>query len=209
ITVIDLQARHISRVSVARADQQMRISFVAFKADDRIVFEIRQRVRITQAHDTMFRTTNVESSYEWDSRIYSSAIDGSDVKALYDPSQQQGFDRTLEASVASFMSADPNSVLLVVPGHGGAELWRVNVRTAAHTIVEQGDVNTIGWVVDRQGTPVMRSEAVANYRGFAWQRRGPGQSGWTEVARFTGAQVINSGPSFEVVGAASQPGQLF
>ncbi|MFZ2030712.1 MAG: alpha/beta fold hydrolase [Vitreimonas sp.] len=209
ITVLDLQAHHISRVSVARADQDMRISAVWFKADDRIIFVVRQHVRITQTRSTMFRNSNVQDSFEWDSRIYSSNIDGSDIKTLYDPSAQQGFDRSLEAGLVSSLDSDPDHVLLIVPGMGGWELWRVNIRTATHTVVEQGDVNTRGWEVDRQGTPVMRQEAIANNRGFAWQRRGPGQNSWTEVARFTGAQVINSGPTFQVVGAASQPGQMF
>lgn len=93
ITVLDLQSHHISRVSIARADQAMRVSSVWFKANDRIVFSVRQRVRVTQARSTMFRNRDVEDSFEWDSRIYSSNIDGTDVRALYDPSQQQGVDR--------------------------------------------------------------------------------------------------------------------
>src|SRR5690349_1798886 len=172
ITVLDLQTHHVARVSVARADQQMRVTSVWFKADDRLVFSMRQHVRVTQARATMFRNQDVQDAFEWDSRIYSSNIDGTDVKALYDPSQQQGFDRTLEASIASRLRSDATNVLLVVPAYGGAELWRVDVRTAAHTVVEHGDVNTIDWEVDNQGTPVMRREAIANQRGFAWQRRG-------------------------------------
>src|SRR5690606_29722367 len=40
-------------------------------------------------------------------------------------------------------------------------------------------------------------------------RRGPGQRSWTEIARFSGAAAANSGPDFQPIGAATQPGQVF
>mgnify|MGYP000933835328 CR=1 FL=1 len=46
LTVIDLDTRHASRVSVARADQQMQIDFVAFKSDDRLIFGLSQKVHV-------------------------------------------------------------------------------------------------------------------------------------------------------------------
>lgn len=209
LTVIDLDTRHASRVSVARADQQMQIDFVAFKSDDRLIFGLSQKVHVVASRDGVNRTRDVDDAFEWDSRVYSSAIDGSDLKPVYDPSSQQGFPRWISASLISTLDNDPNDVLMLAPAYGGAELWRVNVRTGEHTVIEHGGVNTGGWVTDNQGTPVLRVDRVANGRGFAWLRRGPGQSSWTEIVRFIGADGANSGITFQAVGAAGSPGQMF
>ena len=51
----------------------------------------------------------------------------------------------------------------------------MNVRTAESTRVDSGTIFTAGWVVDINGTPVLRVDIVGNGRGYAWLRRGPGQ----------------------------------
>jgi dipeptidyl aminopeptidase/acylaminoacyl peptidase len=209
VTVIDTQANHVSRVAVARADQQMKVAWVSFKSDDRLVFELEQRVHVVSDRNSAVQRTHVDDAYENDTRVYSSNIDGTDVKALYDPSTQQGLPRWVSAGVVDLMPNDPDNVLMIAPASGGAALWKVNVRTAEHTVIETGDFRTAGWIVDSQGTPVLREEVVANGRGLAWQRRGPGQRSWTEIIRFIGADNANSGPAFVGLGPATQPGQVF
>ena len=97
----------------------------------------------------------------------------------------------------------------MVPTFGGVELRRVNVDTAHAERVENGTIFTFNWEVDVNGTPVMRQDGVENGAGYAWLRRGPGQRGYTEIARFRGAAAANSGPDFQPVGPATQPGQIF
>ncbi len=151
LTILDLDTRRISRVSVARADQQMQIENVAFKSDNRLVFVIVQKVHVVGARTSMFRTEIVDDAWEYDSRIYSSNIDGSDARPLYDPSTQQGYPRWLSARIVDLMDSDPDNILLVAPYEGGTQLWRVNVRTAQHTVVDQGTWFTFDYVVDNQG----------------------------------------------------------
>ena len=209
VTVLDTQASHISRVAVARADQEMKVAWVAFKSDDRLIFELEQRVHVVANRNSALQRAHIDDAYETDTRVYSSDINGGDVKALYDPSAQQGLPRWVSAGVVDFMPTDPDNILMIAPASGGAALWKVNVRTAQHSVIETGDFRTAGWIVDSQGTPVLREEVVANGRGLAWQRRGPGQHGWTEIIRFIGADNANSGPAFVGLGPATQPGQVF
>jgi dipeptidyl aminopeptidase/acylaminoacyl peptidase len=209
LTVVDLQTNHVSRVAVARADQLMQIDYVAFKGDDRLLFLLRQKVHVTADRNSMFRTQIVDDAWEFDSRIYSANIDGSDAKPLYDPSSQQGYPRWLSAGIIDTLRSDPDNVLLIAPYEGGQQLWKVNVHTGQHTLLEQGTYYTVRWVVDNQGAPVLREDVFSGGRGFVWYRRGPGQHNWTEVARFIGADGANSAPTFEALGPALQPGQVF
>ncbi|MFT3728948.1 MAG: prolyl oligopeptidase family serine peptidase [Terricaulis sp.] len=208
LIVLDTQTNHISQLQLARADQQQSLMFVQFKSDSRLVFGLEQKVHVVADR----RTTNIRlepDHYEFNWRIYAVNIDGSSMLQLYDPSSQQGLPRFINAGIADLLDNDPNNVMLIAPNYGGAELWKVNVNTGEHTVVESGDAETFNWVLDSQGTPVLRQEIIASGRGFAWERRAPGQREWTEVVRFRGAEGANSGPTFQGVGPALQPGQVF
>lgn len=209
LTVIDTQNDHVSRVSVARADQLMQIDDVQFKGDDRLVFQLTQKVHVVAGRNSAVQRAHVDDAWEFDSRIYSSNLEGGDLKALYDPSTQQGYPRWLSAGIVSILPADDDNVLLGAPAEGGEQLWKVNVRTGEHTVMESGNLYTGGWIVDSQGVPVLRIDSVANGRGYAWLRRGPGQRSWTEITRFIGADGANSAPTFRGIGAATAPGQVF
>jgi dipeptidyl aminopeptidase/acylaminoacyl peptidase len=209
LTVIDLETRQARAIQVARAEHQMEIEGVEFKSDDRLIFTVAQKIHVVPGRRSALQRVHVDDGFEWVSRIYSSNIDGTGLIALYDPSDAQGFPREVGAGLISSLPRDPNNVLIIVPNYGGAELWRVNVRTGEHTTVERGGVWTGGWLVDVNGTPVMRQDIIASGRGYAWSRRGPGQSEWVEITRYRGAEGANSAPEFQGLGAALQPGQMF
>ncbi|HVU12493.1 MAG TPA: prolyl oligopeptidase family serine peptidase, partial [Phototrophicaceae bacterium] len=209
LTVLDTQTQHVARVAVARADQLMQIDYLRFKSDDRLLFRLTQKVHVVPDRRSVDRVAHVDDAFEYDQRIYSSNIDGTDAKPLYDPSAQQGLPRWLYAGVADLLRADPDNVLLVAPAEGGTQLWRVNVRTGEHTVIDRGTWFTIGWIADNQGTPVLRQDVFSNGSGEVWLRRAPGQHAWTEVARFISADGTSSAPTFEGLGPALQPGQVF
>jgi len=209
VFVYDLQTRQSTTVSSARADAQMEIGSVEFKGDDRLVFVVLQKIHVVPASGGVRRTQLVDDAFEWSARMYSADLYGGNLVALYDPSAQQGFPRELSGGIVDMLPNDPDHVLIIVPNYGGAELRRSNIRTGAHELVERGYVNTFNWIVDSTGTPVLRQDVIGNGRGYAWLRRGPGQTEWTEVVRFRGAEGANSGPTFQGVGPGLQPGQVF
>jgi dienelactone hydrolase len=209
LLVVDLDTRQSRAVQSARAEHQMEIDWVDFKDDNRLIFGVSQKIHVVPNTRSALRRVRVDDGFEWVSRVYSSNSDGSGLVALYDPSAAQGFPREFSAGLVSTLDRDPDNVLMIVPNFGGSELWRVNVRTGEHTQVEKGGVWTADYMVDVNGTPVMRVDILGMGRGIAWSRRGPGQTQWTEIIRYRGSDAANSAPVFRGLGAALQPGQMF
>lgn len=206
LVVLDRETRQLRPIQAAGTQNGMQIDFVEFKSDERILFSYSYRVPLTQQSGSARRTTGrVQDTFFRVSHVLSSAIDGSSRIMLYDPTSQN-IPRYATAGLVSLLPNDDQHVLILTPL---AEVWRVNVVTGAHTVVEEGASGTIGFIVDSTGTPVLRQDSVNSGRGFAWSRRGPGQTTWTEIIRFRGASGANSGPTFEGVGPALQPGQVF
>lgn len=207
LVVLDRETRQLSPIQSALASQSgMQIDFVDFKSDQRLVFGYSYRVPVTQQAGSARRTAGrAEATFFRMQHVLSTSIDGSSRIALYNPSDQN-IPRYAAASIVSLLPQDDDHVLLLTPT---AEVWRVNINTGDHTVVEAGTSSTIAFIVDNTGTPVLRQEVLGFGRGFVWSRRGPGQSSWTEIIRFRGASGANSGPTFEGVGPALQPGQVF
>ena len=206
LLVVNMQTRQPVAIQRARADQSLEISQVSFASNSRIVFRLVQRNRVVFDGGASIRNQRVDDGFETNTRIYATNVDGSNTLQLYDPSALSQY---LDAGIISDLPRDDENILLIVPTQGGAELRKVNVNTAEWERVETGTLFTFYWIVDVNGTPVLRQDSVQNGRGFSWLRRGPGQRSWTEVARFRGAAAANSGPDFQPVGAATQPGQVF
>jgi dipeptidyl aminopeptidase/acylaminoacyl peptidase len=209
LLVVDMQTRTSRAIQTARADHEMEITFVDFKTDDRLIFGVSQKIHVVPNRRSALQRVHVDDGFEFVYRVYASGADGSNLVALYDPSATQGFPREFGARLVSMLPHDDAHVLMIVPDWNAARLWRVNVNTGDHTEVEQGAVWTVNWVVDVNGTPVLRQDLINNGRGWAWLRRGPGQRGWTEIIRYRGADAANSAPTFAGLGPALQAGQVF
>lgn len=206
LLVVNMQTRQAAAIQRARADQSLELSQVGFASNSRIVFRLIQRNRVVYNASASIRNQRVDDGFETNTRIYATNLDGTNTTQLYDPSALSQY---LDAGIISDLPRDDDNILLIVPTQGGAELRKVNVNTAEWERVENGTLFTFNWVVDVNGTPVLRQDSVQNGRGYSWLRRGPGQRSWTEIARFSGAAAANSGPDFQPVGAATQPGQVF
>lgn len=207
LLVVNLETRQAAAIQRARADQSLELGQVTFANNSRIAFRLLQHNRVVADTANSIRNRRVDDGFETNSRIYAVNLDGSNLIQLYDPSALGVV--YVDAGVVSDLPRDEDHVLLIVPTYGGVELRKVNVNTAAAERVENGTIHTFGFQVDVNGTPVLRQDSVANGEGFSWLRRGPGQRGWTEIARFRGAAAANSGPDFQPIGAAEQPGQVF
>ncbi|MFN3463957.1 MAG: alpha/beta hydrolase family protein [Terricaulis sp.] len=206
LLVVNMQTRQPAAIQRARADQSLELSQVGFASNSRIVFRLIQRNRVVYNASASIRNRRVDDGFETNTRIYATNLDGTNTTQLYDPSALSQY---IDAGIISDLPRDDDNILLIVPTQGGAELRKVNVNTAAWERVENGTLFTFNWIVDVNGTPVLRQDSVQNGRGYSWLRRGPGQRSWTEIARFSGAAAANSGPDFQPVGAATQPGQVF
>ena len=206
LLVVNMETRRATPIQRARSDQSLELGQVWFANNSRIVFRLLQHSRVVADSARSIRNRRVDDGFTTVSRIYASNLDGTNLTQLYDGSALSNY---IDAGVISDLPRDEDHILIIVPTQGGAELRKVNIQDASWDRVEGGTLFTFNWVVDINGTPVLRQDSVQNGRGFMWSRRGPGQRGWTEIARYSGAAAANSGPDFQPVGAATQPGHVF
>lgn len=207
LLVVNMETRRATPIQRARADQSLEIGQVGFANNNRIIFRLLQHSRIVaNTSRSLRRNQRVDDGFTTVSRLYAVNLDGTNLTQLYDGSALANY---LEAGIISDLPKDDDHILIIVGTQGGVELRKVNVNDAEWERVENGTLFTFNWVVDVNGTPVLRQDSVQNGRGFSWLRRGVGQRSWTEIARYSGATAANSGPDFQPVGAATQPGQVF
>ena len=210
LVVIDWETKRVLPIQYARADQLMELNFVDWKDDNRLIFGLSQRIHVVPTSNSIRRQKgSVDDSFITVSRVYASNADGSNLVKLYDPGNDPDLPREISPNITDRLPLDPDNVILRAPSITGTQLIKVNISTGRSTVVERGSRETGAFVTDVNGKAVLRQELVAGGRGFAWQRRGPGQSGWTEIARYIGASGANSGVDFGGLSGTPTAGQVY
>lgn len=209
LVVLEWDTKKLTPIQYARTDQNMQIVNVRWKGNNRLIFIVQQEVRIQAGGASIRRTENIADAFTQVSRIWSSNADGSNLVALYNPSDFMDLPRDIDAAIVDNLPNDDDHVLLIAPALGGTELRKANVRTGVSVEVEKGGPRTFEYTMDQNATPVLRTDALPQGRGTIVLRRPVGGRDWIEVARFRGAEGANSGPTFEPVGPALGAGRVF
>jgi dipeptidyl aminopeptidase/acylaminoacyl peptidase len=210
LVVIDWESKKVTPIQYARADQLMQLNSVTWKSDNRLVFSLSQRIRIAAGSNSARRQRGSgRDDFGSVGRVYASNADGSNTVTLFEPGAGTDLPRTVSPGVADILENDPDHVLLITPNFGGTELRKVNLTTGRNEVVEEGGQSTFAFVTDITGRAVLRQDGVAGGRGFAWKRRGPGQSEWKEIVRYRGASGANSGTTFSGLFGTDKPGEVF
>lgn len=210
LIIFNRTTRVTTPIQLARRDQSLEITFVAFKGNDRLIFGLQQKFDIVNGTGgaRAARSVKKDQGFSFVSRVYSSDIDGKNLISLYDPSGSQGFPRELSANLQSILASDPENVLMGVPTTSGAELRKVNVKTGRSIVINRGGQTTGGWTLDTNLEPLLRQDSVSGGRGSAWLRRAPGSNNWIEIARYIGNEAANGAPEFRGVGPGRVPGEV-
>lgn len=210
LIVFNRTTRASTPIQLARRDQNLEITFVAFKGNSRLIFGLQQKFDIVFGSGSarVARSVKKDQGFSFVSRVYASDLDGKNLISLYDPSGSQGFPRELSANLQSILSSDPENVLMGVPTLSGFELRKVSVKSGRFSIVQRGTATTYGWTLDTDLNPVLRVDSVAGGRGSAWSRRAPNSNNWIEIARFIGNQAANGAPEFQGIGPGRKPGEV-
>jgi len=208
LVVHDRTSKVTRPIQRARADQNLELTFVQFKGNDRLLFGLQQKFEIVEGKGSS-RTRDyadaADLGFSYTSRIFSSDLSGGDLKSLYDPSSEQGFPRWVSAGIEDILPEDPDHVLLQTPTTGGTQLRKVNLKTGKADILDTGGSSTINWVLDSTLKPVLREDSVSGGKGTAWSRR-DAKGKWIEVARFRGEERANGAPDFQGLGRGPRPG---
>lgn len=111
-------------------------------------------------------------------------------------------------SVADSLPHDPDHVLLEAYGANGNALWRSDINTGRVERVVEGTWDTLNWLMDVNGVPVMRIDAMPRDSGRRFFRRGPGERNWTQFFELKKADAVNQ-TEFSPFAATDVAGHIY
>jgi dipeptidyl aminopeptidase/acylaminoacyl peptidase len=192
LTIIDWRTRTAQITQLARADRNLRLDWVAWKNDNRVVFSLTQEAVIRDGRIVADGST----------RVFAADRDGGNITLM-----EAGGGRRASAYAPIFaidlLRHQPEEILLGTYSNNGFAVYRANVGTGRVTnLVDFGEYNTAAMYVDGNGYPVLRVDYLTDNSGWRMYRRGPRERDWTlahEIRRSTSSQnrffsPIGSGP---------------
>lgn len=167
LTIIDWRTGIARPTQLARTDRSLFLDWVAWKNDNRVVFALRQRARY---NGDEFDTT----------RIYASHRDGGELTLMFGGERQRLASRYVSVNLVSGLHDDPDHILLGAYAQHGYTLYRTNVANGRVSgILDYADFDTVRFIVDGTGYPVMRIDALFDGSGWEIYRRRNSQRDWT------------------------------
>ncbi len=208
LVVADLttnQAQGIQSVSETTG----RFTWVRWKSDDRLLFGVRQTTEVASRDRTGSRVNDVGGFDFTRWRVFAINRQGGSVAEMF--GQQSN---TLSYGLGSTflvdaLPSDPDHVLLTATDNAGVGVWRANVTTGRVERVANGEFETIGYVTDGEGYPVVRTDVLRNGSGYRIMRRAPGERRWTEYREVRGGGTATNSPDFQLVGSGPGAGQVY
>lgn len=210
LVALNVDTKELRQISFAREDQHMKVSAVQFKGLDTIIFRVSQKIEVVAGTGTMFKSsTRQDNAFVEVSRIWAVGVDGKNMRQVFDPQTlSNDYPKWMPTNIASSLPNDPDNILITIPGRAGRELAKVNIKNGALKVIERGILDTMSWVVNKEGVPVLRQDVLNDGEGFIWSRRPLGSSKWIEIARFKGAKGANSGVDFQGISASENANEV-
>ncbi|KAF0174003.1 MAG: S9 family peptidase [Hyphomonadaceae bacterium] len=209
LVVIDLTTRQMSTIQRANEATGVRLGWVDWKTDDRLVFGALYKVVLQTRTRTGSRINQEEAEEDiWIPRVVSTARTGGAVVSVFEGHSNRLAVRIAPTLLVDRLQRDPDHILLSAYSPTGLALWKANVLTGQVSKVDQGGFQTAGWITDSTGAQVMRFEALPRRTGFRYFRRGPGSREWVQFLELKRAEAANS-TIFTPLGAAPEPGKVY
>jgi dienelactone hydrolase len=104
---------------------------------------------------------------------------------------------------------DPNSILLMAEDNAGRSVWRADVNTGRAERVARGPEETLEYLTDGAGFPVMRRDALSDNSGYRIFRRASGAEEWMQVLELRGAATATNSPDFDPIGPGPGANQVY
>ncbi|MCX7359566.1 MAG: alpha/beta fold hydrolase [Alphaproteobacteria bacterium] len=207
IVVVDWRTRQAQAVQSARRDRGLFLDWVIWKGDARLLFAVTQRIDWDGTPDDV--------NYRQIQRVYSMNRDGTNVQAMFEGQMRQLLNPDFAPiELIDSLENDPDNVIIGTWGQNGYTAFRVNVTNGRATVID----DALGWdtstvYVDGLGTPVLRTDPLANGAGYKFFRRAPQGGRWElayEVRRASVAQnrdffPISAGPGAGQIYIAARP----
>lgn len=179
----------------AREEAGVQLDWVNWKSDERLLLGTSNRV-------------NLDGKAYWTSRVVAMPRTGGASVQLFEGSAHRLAAVFAPVDVASRLPRDPDHVLLTAYGANGNALWKSNVNTGRVERVAEGTWDTVEWLMDVNGAPVMRVDALPRNSGRRYFRRGPAERSWTQFFELKRADAANQ-TEFNPFAATGVAGEIY
>lgn len=199
LTIIDWRTRTAQATQLARRDLNLRLNWVAWKNDNRLVFSLTQ--------EPVWRGERLITAGS--TRVFAANRDGTGVTLMFSGELSRRVRGNSGIAVIDMLADEPEQILLGTYAQHGFTVYRVNVTTGRTTnIVDYAEWDTIAMYVDGNGYPVLRVDALTDNSGLRMYRRGPNQRDW-QLAHEVRRSVTSQNRFFAPLGAGPGAGQVY
>jgi len=178
------------------------MSDVYWKSDDLMLFH----VAIQPARDANLRGFTNGDIRRLGSRLFSIDRAGKQVTRMLAGNHDTELALALDlGAILSFLTRDPDHILMVVDGMDGRSLFKVNVHTGMGEVVIHADPDIVDWWLDLDGTPVVQVEVSRGYLRF--YRRDERKS-WKQYYKVR-LRELTADNDYEPIGPSDQAGKFY
>jgi dipeptidyl aminopeptidase/acylaminoacyl peptidase len=196
LIVVDL-ATNSARPVQSMSERGGALRWVAWKGNDRLMMGVLAHRR--QVGEIAY------SAY----RVVSLRPDGSGLVQMFEDQMTRlarGYGST---DLLDDLPSDPDHVLLMASDNLGIGVWRAEVATGRVERVVDGTWETMTYITDGEGYPVLRQDWIPRASGWRYLHRAPGERRWTRLLE--ARQVADSvhSPDFQPLGPGPGAGQVY
>ncbi|MBC7768628.1 MAG: S9 family peptidase [Phycisphaerales bacterium] len=196
LTIIDWRTGVARPTQLARTDRSLFLDWVGWRNDDRVVFALRQRALF---NGDEFDTT----------RIYASGREGGDLTLMFGGERQRLASRYVSVDLIGAPRDDEEHILLGAYAQHGYTVFRTNVTTGrVSEVVDYADFDTVQFIIDGRGYPVMRIDSLFDGSGWRIYRRPSGERQWT-LAHEVRRSASSENRDFSPLGPGPGEGQVY
>ncbi len=199
IVVVDLASQE-ARAVQAISRETGSFNWLEWKSDNRLVLSVSARIRA--------EIYGVSARFPVH-RIVVLNRDGSELIPMFE-GQMRNLGRGLGSNfLIDVLAEDPNHVLLAAWDNLGTGVWRANVWTGRAERIDDGGQDTLRYVTDGQGYPVIRVDELPNRSGFRFLRRAHGVGRWTLALEARRSALMTNSPDFQIVASGPGTGEVY
>lgn len=204
LVVVDL-ARRTGGAIQRITREEGSYDWVAWKNNTRLIFSAETVAVVEGRAATGSHRPSADREYRGSS-VLAINRDGSGFVQMFDGQIR----RSLRGStyLLDSLPNDPASILLIAEDSSGRGVWRADVNTGRAVQVARGVDETMGYVTDGAGYPVVRIDALSDNTGYRIFRRGSGAEEWVQALELRGATAVNS-LDFNVIGPGPGANEVY
>ena len=202
---IDWRTRDVAVLLSAHSAVGEHINWVEWKSGSRLIASVGATIRKSVAGATGQRLDR-GSVFEFEvSRVIALDADGSNRVVAFEREQRR-LAAGASTRLVDLLPGDADHVLVGAYGQEGYSLWQVDVGNGRTREIQDSNWDTVRWVTDVTGAPLMKVERLPRSAGWRYLRRDG--DGWSIAFEQRGGEELKL-PDFELFGPGPDAGSLW